>query len=108
MRRCLRSSKSPLPLPPESALCAAGCRFPGHTHDLGEKFLVLEGVFSDEHGEYGPGTYVRNPPGSPHAPWSDAGHAIHLREDRASAIRREPRMNADASACSLCEQAPAA
>ncbi|MBT7340233.1 MAG: cupin, partial [Halieaceae bacterium] len=33
--------------------------FSSHTHSGGEEFLVLEGVFSDEHGDYGPGTYVR-------------------------------------------------
>src|SRR4051794_15476408 len=34
--------------------------FPAHEHGLGEEFFVLEGVFSDEHGDYGAGTYVRN------------------------------------------------
>jgi anti-sigma factor ChrR (cupin superfamily) len=48
-------------------------RFPEHTHARGEEFLVLEGVFADEHGEYPAGTYVRNPPGSSHAPASPAG-----------------------------------
>src|SRR5262245_2098677 len=42
--------------------------FPSHQHGGGEEFLVLEGVFSDEHGDYPTGTYVRNPPGSAHAP----------------------------------------
>jgi anti-sigma factor ChrR (cupin superfamily) len=44
--------------------------------DGGEEFLVLEGVFSDEHGDDGPGTYVRNPVGSAHAPFSAAGCTI--------------------------------
>ena len=35
--------------------------FPAHTHTGGEEFLVLEGTFSDQHGDYGPGMYVRNP-----------------------------------------------
>lgn len=48
-------------------------RFPEHTHGKGEEFLVLEGVFADEHGEYPAGTYVRNPPGSSHAPASPGG-----------------------------------
>ncbi len=44
-----------------------GSRFPRHEHALGEEFLVLEGTFADELGEYSAGTYVRNPPGSPGA-----------------------------------------
>eukprot|EP01031_Cornospumella_fuschlensis_P017192 gene17192-21020_t len=40
----------------------AGSRFAAHRHDLGEEFMVLEGTFSDEHGHYPVGTYVRNPP----------------------------------------------
>ena len=43
---------------------APASAFPAHEHALGEEFLVLAGVFSDEHGDYGEGTYVRNPPGS--------------------------------------------
>ena len=34
---------------------APGSRFSAHTHDLGEEFLVLDGVFMDEHGDYPPG-----------------------------------------------------
>ena len=44
-------------------------RFSAHTHGGGEEFLVLDGVFQDEHGDYPAGTYVRNPPTSQsHAP----------------------------------------
>ena len=52
---------------------AAGASFPRHGHPLGEEILVLEGTFSDEHGDFGPGTYFRNPPGSSHAPFSREG-----------------------------------
>src|SRR5258708_8585536 len=38
--------------------------FPAHVHELGEEFLVLSGIFSDEQGDYPEGTYVRNPPRS--------------------------------------------
>ena len=55
---------------------AAGSRFSAHTHGGGEEFLVLDGVFSDEHGDYGPGTYVRNPIGTRHSPRSDEGCTI--------------------------------
>ena len=37
-------------------------RFAPHAHGGGEEFLVLDGVFQDEHGDYPAGTYVRNPP----------------------------------------------
>lgn len=52
---------------------AAGARFNTHQHPLGEEILVLEGVFSDENGDYPAGTYIRNPPGSAHAPYSEQG-----------------------------------
>lgn len=55
---------------------APGSRFPVHIHEKGEEFLVLEGVFSDDSGDYGIGTYVRNPPGTSHAPWTDQGTTI--------------------------------
>jgi hypothetical protein len=55
---------------------AAGSHFASHIHARGEEFLVLEGVFSDESGHYPRGTYVRNPPGSSHAPYSEEGCRI--------------------------------
>ena len=51
----------------------AGARFQSHLHDLGEEILVLEGQLSDAQGDYGPGTYLKNPPGSSHAPFSENG-----------------------------------
>lgn len=50
--------------------------FSAHTHDGGEEFLVLDGIFSDEHGDYPVGTYVRNPVGSIHTPFSKTGCTI--------------------------------
>ena len=58
---------------------AAGANFDPHGHALGEEFLVLEGVFSDEHGDYPAGTYVRNPPGTKHTPRSDPGCVIWVK-----------------------------
>ncbi len=52
---------------------AAGTHFMPHVHGRGEEFLVLDGEFRDEHGVYPAGTYVRNPWGSQHAPYSDIG-----------------------------------
>src|SRR5215475_13110315 len=57
----------------------AGSRFAAHTHGLGEEFLVLEGTFSDERGHYPAGTYVRNPPGSRHGPFSENGCVIFVK-----------------------------
>ena len=58
---------------------AAGSRFSGHSHDGGEEFLVLEGTFSDQYGDFPVGTYVRNPVGSRHAPHSDSGCLIFVK-----------------------------
>ncbi len=55
---------------------AKGSSFSRHEHAKGEEFLVLEGIFSDNQGDYPPGTYVRNPPGSSHSPYSDGGCRI--------------------------------
>jgi anti-sigma factor ChrR (cupin superfamily) len=55
---------------------AKASTFPAHQHGLGEEFLVLDGVFSDEHGDYPRGTYVRNPPGSRHTPRTEPGCII--------------------------------
>lgn len=58
---------------------APGSAFSAHTHGGGEEFMVLEGVFSDENGDYGPGTYVRNPVGSRHTPSSAEGCTIWVK-----------------------------
>jgi len=51
-------------------------KFSPHVHGGGEEFIVLEGVFQDEHGDFPPGSYVRNPPQSRHTPGSEAGCTI--------------------------------
>jgi hypothetical protein len=53
--------------------------FSPHTHGGGEEFLVLEGVFQDEHGDYPPGSYVRNPPTTRHTPGSAPGCTIFVK-----------------------------
>ena len=58
---------------------AAGARFDVHSHDLGEEIVVLEGTLSDESGVYGPGTYLKNPPGSAHAPFSEEGCTLFVK-----------------------------
>ena len=54
----------------------ADSSFQTHTHENGEEFLVLSGTFSDENGDYPSGTYVRNPHGSSHSPFSKTGCKI--------------------------------
>ncbi|MEM6665983.1 MAG: cupin domain-containing protein [Pseudomonadota bacterium] len=54
-------------------------RFDAHTHGGGEEYLVLDGVFSDESGDYPAGTYVRNPIGTSHTPHTDAGCTIFVK-----------------------------
>jgi anti-sigma factor ChrR (cupin superfamily) len=55
---------------------APGSQFSPHVHAGGEEFVVLEGVFQDEHGDYPTGSYVRNPPQSRHTPSSEVGCII--------------------------------
>ena len=56
-----------------------GSRFDAHTHDGGEEFMVLEGIFSDVSGDYGAGSYVRNPPGTRHAPFTEPGCTLFVK-----------------------------
>ncbi len=58
---------------------APGSRFSAHTHSGGEEFVVLEGVFQDEHGDYPAGTYVRNPPTTSHTPGAAEGCVIFVK-----------------------------
>lgn len=57
----------------------AGAGFPPHAHPGGEEIFVLEGVFSDDQGDYPAGTFLLNPPGSRHAPRSAAGCVIFVK-----------------------------
>lgn len=58
---------------------APGHSFSPHTHGGGEEFIVLDGVFQDEHGDYPAGTYVRNPPTTSHTPGSEVGCTIFVK-----------------------------
>ena len=58
---------------------AAASRFERHVHGGGEEILVLEGVFSDERGDHPAGTYLRNPPGTSHAPFSRGGCSLFVK-----------------------------
>jgi len=57
----------------------AGAEFPQHDHPGGEEILVLEGVFSDEHGDWPEGTYLLNPEGFSHRPFSRKGCTLFVK-----------------------------
>ena len=73
-------------------------QFAPHTHGGGEEFLVLEGVFQDERGDFPAGSYVRNPPGTRHTPRSTPGCVIFVKlwqcepDDRTSLITNIDKM----------------
>ena len=54
-------------------------KFSAHVHTGGEEFIVLDGVFQDEHGDFPVGSYIRNPPTSSHTPGSDLGCTIFVK-----------------------------
>jgi len=66
-----------------------GSKFQEHSHEFGEEIFVLDGILSDETGSYPAGTYLMNPPGSSHAPFSVTGCTLfvklrHLGPDQVS------------------------
>lgn len=71
--------------PPESGQVTSvvryepGATFPSHDHPGGEEILVLEGVFSDEHGDWPAGTYLLNPEGFRHEPFSREGCLLFVK-----------------------------
>jgi hypothetical protein len=67
----------------------AKASFPVHDHPEGEEILVLKGIFSDEHGDYRAGTYLLNPPGFCHAPFSRRGCTIFVKLRQYGGERRE-------------------
>ncbi len=58
---------------------APNSHFSPHVHTGGEEFLVLAGVFQDEHGDFPAGSYIRNPPQSNHTPGSELGCIIFVK-----------------------------
>ena len=71
--------------PPESGQVTsvvrydAGAQFPAHEHPGGEEILVLDGTFSDEHGDWSAGTYLLNPEGFSHSPYSTDGCTLFVK-----------------------------
>lgn len=75
----------------------AGSEFPTHHHPDGEEIFVLDGVFSDEHGDYPAGTYLLNPDGTSHAPFSKDGCVLFVKlRQYAGEGRNQVQMNTNA------------
>lgn len=76
----------------------AGAAFRAHGHPDGEEILVLDGTFSDETGDHPTGTYLFNPEGFRHAPFSHQGCTLFVRlrqhpgRDRAAVRLETPRL----------------
>jgi anti-sigma factor ChrR (cupin superfamily) len=58
---------------------ASHSKFSAHVHSGGEEFIVLDGIFQDEHGDFPAGSYIRNPPQSSHTPGSTSGCTIFVK-----------------------------
>jgi anti-sigma factor ChrR (cupin superfamily) len=58
---------------------APGSSFAAHSHPNGEEIYVLDGIFSDENGDYPAGSYIRNPPGSHHSPFTGEGCTLFVK-----------------------------
>lgn len=71
--------------PPESGQVTSvvryepGSSFPAHPHPDGEEIYVIDGVFSDEHGDWPAGTFLLNPEGFEHAPFSKQGCILFVK-----------------------------
>lgn len=61
---------------------APGASVPRHLHTGLETILVLEGVQSDERGDYPRGALILNPEGSVHSVWSEPGCVVLIQWER--------------------------
>jgi len=69
--------------------------FPEHGHPEGEEILVLEGVFSDQAGHWPAGSYLLNPEGFRHAPFSREGCVLFVKLRQYPGARRHIALQAD-------------
>jgi len=82
---------------------APDSHFSPHVHEEGEEFLVLDGVFEDEHGKFPAGSYIRNPPQSRHTPGSTDGCTIFVKLRQFDpADRTSVRLNTTTSRWWMC------
>ncbi len=85
--------------PPESGVVTSfvrydpGSHFHAHPHPEGEEIFVVRGVFSDQTGDHGPGSYLLNPEGFEHAPHSDEGCEIFVRLRQYPGVRPTVRID---------------
>lgn len=81
--------------PPESGQVTSLVRyeahssFPAHEHPEGEEILVLDGVFSDERGDWPAGTYLLNPEGFRHTPGSAPGCLLFVKLRQFPGLERQ-------------------
>ncbi len=61
---------------------APGATVPLHLHTGLETILVLDGVQSDERGDYPKGALILNPQGTQHSVWSESGCAVLIQWER--------------------------
>lgn len=61
---------------------APGAKVPIHVHTGLETILVLDGVQSDERGDYPKGALILNPEGTRHSVWSETGCAVLIQWER--------------------------
>jgi len=61
---------------------APGAGVPRHRHTGLETILVLDGVQSDERGDYPAGSLILNPEGSIHSVWSEPGCTVLIQWNR--------------------------
>ena len=67
----------------------AGARFHAHEHPEGEEIFVLSGTFSDERGDFRAGTFMLNPEGFRHAPFSELGCVLFVKLRQYPGLDRE-------------------
>jgi anti-sigma factor ChrR (cupin superfamily) len=58
-----------------------GAGVPHHRHVGLETIVVLEGIQSDENGDYPPGSVILNPVGSEHSVWTKDGCIVLIQWD---------------------------
>lgn len=76
---------------------APGAGVPRHLHTGLETILVLDGVQSDERGDYPVGSLILNPEGSSHSVWSEPGCVVLIQWERPVAFLPEPEVKHDAT-----------
>lgn len=70
-----------------------GSSFALHPHPDGEEIFVIDGVFSDEAGDYPAGSFILNPEGFSHAPSSEPGCTLFVKLRQYAGARPQVRHN---------------